>query len=120
MFETRADTSIPRSRAQQRRSDAVADGIVILYGAKNRPGTLGVLHPGEWLLIIATGNLMYPADGLDVAKLLDAGDVANHANASVSLYHDQILPAAEGEATVSRELCFNQTQGSNVPTVIAR
>jgi hypothetical protein len=61
-------------------------GSASLYGAENDPKTIIALHPGEWLRVIAKGDLRL--DG-DLIKLIRSGYPADHAYAEAALLHEQ-------------------------------
>jgi hypothetical protein len=86
-------------------------GGTALYGNDSRPGTMLTLRPGEWLRIVARGNLALPED---FAQLTRSGDVVSQANAHVLIYNNETLLTATAGATTSDALCLTETNGPSV------
>jgi hypothetical protein len=87
-------------------------GRALLYGANDQANTMMTLNPGEWVRVIATGDLHL---GEDVINLTLSGYPANQANAETSLFRYETLITATQSATVAREVCMAKTQGQPLP-----
>jgi hypothetical protein len=87
-------------------------GSAILYGANDHASTMMTLKPGEWVRVIATGDLNL---GEDLIKLTLSGYPANQANAETSLVRNETLITSTQSATVAREVCIAKTQGRPLP-----
>lgn len=86
-------------------------GGTTLYGNDSRPGTMLTLRPGEWVRIIAKGNVRLPED---FTQLTRSGDLVSQANAHVLLYNNETLLTATAVATTSDGLCLTETNGPSV------
>jgi hypothetical protein len=86
-------------------------GGTTLYGNDSRPGTMLTLRPGEWVRIVAKGNLTLPED---FTQLTRSGDVVSQANAHVLIYNNETLLTATAGATTSDGLCLTETNGPSV------
>lgn len=92
-------------------------GSVVLYGDDNHAGTMLSLKPGQWVRIVGTGMFSDPRNGLsdEFIRLHPAGRV--YANAA--LYRGQTLITPTQSATVTREVCIEQTHAQTVPIQLA-
>jgi hypothetical protein len=87
-------------------------GSAILYGSNDHANTMMTLNPGEWVRVIATGDIDL---GEDLIKLTLSGYPANQANAETSLFRNETLITPTQSATVAREVCMAKTQGRPLP-----
>jgi hypothetical protein len=87
-------------------------GSAILYGANDHANTMMTLEPGEWVRVVAAGDLNLDED---VIKLTLSGYPANQANAETSLFRNETLITPTQSATVAREVCMTKTQGQPLP-----
>jgi hypothetical protein len=87
-------------------------GSAILYGANDHANSMITLNPGEWVRVIATGDIHL---GEDVINLTLSGYPANQANAETSLFRYETLITPTQSATVAREVCMAKTQGQPLP-----
>jgi hypothetical protein len=92
------------------RWDANNGGLVALYGADTRAGSILKMHPGESVRIIGNGRIVLP--GLDFRP--DTRDEVSHANARISIYDVETLSTATATALISHGVCPDQSQGPNV------
>jgi hypothetical protein len=91
-------------------------GTVSLYGDNDQNGSMLSLRPGEWLRIKAKARIELPGD---VATLISSGDIVSQANAKSSLYRKETLLTSTAAATVSTQLCLDDSQGRALPIHIA-
>ena len=89
-------------------------GGATLYGADNRANTntLLTLKPGEWVRVIAKGNLQLEGNLVELSK---SGFPADHVYAKSSLFREEKLVTPRNSATVATEVCLAQTGGQGVP-----
>ncbi len=88
-------------------------GSVSLYGDDDHAGTMVSLKPGQWVRIVGTGKFSDPSDGHgdELIRLHPVGQVY----ARAALYREQTLITPTAYATVSREVCIEQTHAQTVP-----
>ena len=86
-------------------------GEIALYGARQHPGTMLTMHPGEWVRIIGTGKITRPEE---VMHFIRNGDEVNHANAQVSIHEVETVLTTNTSATISHGVCPNRSQGPSV------
>lgn len=85
-------------------------GSAMLYGAEDHPDTLLTLNPGEWVRVVAKGDFGFNS----LLELTRSGFPADHAYAESAIFREETLITPRHSATVSREVCINQTHGQNV------
>lgn len=73
------------------------------------------LAPGQWVRVIANGELELPTTDDRVGMAIKAGDSINHVNAKASLHSMKVLLTHSAGATVNRELCLTYTHAESVP-----
>jgi hypothetical protein len=84
----------------------------LLYGAEDHPNTMITLHPGEWLRVIAQGEIRLEGD---LIKFSRSGYPADHAYAEAALLREQTLITATQSATVATEVCVTKKHEQGVP-----
>ncbi|HTS58334.1 MAG TPA: hypothetical protein VMH03_12345, partial [Terriglobales bacterium] len=87
-------------------------GGAILYGADNRANTLLTLKPGEWVRVVAKGNLQLESNLVELSK---SGFPADHVYAKSSLFREETLVTPRNSATVATEVCLTQTGEQGLP-----
>lgn len=95
--------------------DANTGGAASLYGAESSPETMLTLAPGQWVRVIANGELELPTTDDEVSMAIKSGDSINHVNAKASLHSMKVLLTSLAGATINRELCLTYTHGDSVP-----
>ena len=88
-----------------------AGGGVVLYGDDDHAGTMLSLEPGQWVRIVGTGKFREPQPGDELIRLHPTGRVY----ARAALYREQTLLTPTQSATVSREVCVEQTHAQTIP-----
>jgi len=86
-------------------------GTANLYGDDDHANTMLTLQPGEWVRVIADGNIRMD----DVIGLMKSDFPADHAHAETSLFREATMLTSTLSATVAREICFDQTHVQAVP-----
>ena len=87
-------------------------GGAALYGNDDHADTMLTLQPGEWVRVVAKGNIRID-DSL--IELIGSGFPADHAYAETSLFREETMVTARHSAIVAREICIAQTHGQAVP-----
>ena len=91
---------------------STTSGGAILYGAANRANTLLTLKPGEWVRVVAKGNLQLESNLVELSK---SGFPADHVYAKSSLFREETLVTPRNSATVATEVCLTQTGEQGLP-----
>jgi hypothetical protein len=87
-------------------------GSAILYGDDSHANTMLTLQPGEWVRVVAKGNMRLDDTLLE---LIRSGSPANQAYAQTTVLRAETLITPKHSATVSREFCVAQTHGPTLP-----
>ena len=87
-------------------------GTAGLYGDDDHANTMLSLQPGEWVRVIAKGNIRIDDELLGLIK---SGSPADHAYAETSLFREETMLTSTQSATVAREICVTQTHEQTVP-----
>jgi hypothetical protein len=90
-----------------------AGGGISLYGDEDHAATMLSLKPGQWARIVGTGEFRDPGNGPgdELIRLHPVGRIY----ARAALYREQTLITPTASATVSREICIEQTHAQTVP-----
>ena len=106
------ELQITLSIASSERWSTNTGGTAGLYGDDNHPNTMLTLQSGEWVRVVAKGNIRIH-DGL--IRLIASRFPADHAYAEASLFPEETMVTARQSATVAREICVVQTRGQTMP-----
>ena len=86
-------------------------GTATLYGADDHANTMLTLKPGEWARVVGKARHGLERDGLELTKM----SPADHAWAQSSVFRAETLITPKHSATVTREICIEETHGQSVP-----
>ena len=87
-------------------------GTASLYGDDDHANTMLSLQPGEWVHVIAKGNIRIDDELLE---LIRSSSPADRAYAETSLFREETMLTSTQSATVAREICVAQTHEQTVP-----
>jgi hypothetical protein len=87
-------------------------GGAILYGSDNLAHTLLTLQPGEWVRVVAKGNLQLESNLVELSK---SGFPADHVYATSTLFREETLVKPRNSATVATEVCLTETGEQGLP-----
>ena len=87
-------------------------GTAALYGDDDHAKTMLTLQPGEWVRVVAKGNIRIDDD---VIGLIRSGFPADRAYAEASLFQEETMVTSTLSATAGAEICVAQTHGQMVP-----
>jgi hypothetical protein len=87
-------------------------GTANLYGNDDHAGTMLTLQSGEWVRVLANGNIRIDDQ---IVELIKSGFPADHAYAEASLFREETMLTSTYSATVAHESCVAQTYRQTAP-----